>query len=170
MNLNIYNISFPNLRAFLTPVEHRTPIFMGFQRAFTSVFEVFHLDKQAFRASIRYKLSHSGQVIYLEKVLNEYYGISGYDPTNHETTKQILISNGDQLNPLYLYIEEEQNPEHIYQTAESNPQFLYTQQEIDDAYTDFIIEVPVSLTYQEQELRALVDYYIDTRYYKIETY
>ena len=144
-------------------------------KVFVSPIELLYNSKQIFRNSIRYKLQHNGQVIYLEKVLNEYYGIAGYDHQDHQATKSIYIGVGENLFPTYLFKEIENNPVHIYTQAEidadpSLATYLYTQSEIDFAHADFTVLVPVSLIYIEAELRAVIDYYINTKIYKIKTY
>lgn len=170
INQIIYNINFANLRQWLIPSFLRKSKMLAWIAVFTSPFETLHISKQEFRASIRYKLQHNGKPIYLEKVLNEYYNIAGYDHQNHQATKQIYIGPGENLAPLYVYTEAEDEPLYLYTEAEDEPKHIYKQTEIDEAHADFTILVPTSLTFIEAELRALVDYYINTKIYKIITY
>lgn len=129
-----------------------------------------YASKQKWRAQTRYNLQHNGQVIYLEKVLNEYFEIAAYNHQDHQNTKEIYIGPGERLNPTYIYITPELQPVPLYTTAETTPLYIYTQAEIEAFYADFIVWVPASLLFIEDEMRAKIDYFIDTRYYKIKTY
>lgn len=174
-NQLIYQINIVTLINWLLPTFLRKTIWIAWIQVFLNPIESLYSSKQLFRNSIRYKLRHSGHKIYLEKVLNEYYSIVGFDPTNHQATKQIYIGAGEDKSPMYLYQEIEQQPVHIYTQNEvdvdaSKAQYLYTQQELDAVYADFIVWVPVSLSFIEAEVRAVIDYYLDIKIYKIKTY
>lgn len=175
INQLIYQINIVTLINWLLPTFLRKSKMIAWILVYLTPVESLYASKQLFRDNIRYKLRHNGQKIYLEKVLNEYYSVVGFDPTDHQATKQIYIGPGEHLAPLYLYTEMEQQPIYLYTEAEvlANPtkaQYLYTQTEIDQEYADFTVMVPVALTFIEAEMRALIDYYLDINIYKIKTY
>ena len=125
--------------------------------------KVLHDSKLLWYENVRYKLAHNNQVIYLEKVLNEHFNMPSYDPNDHQNTKAIYIGPGDELLPKYLFVAEEEKPLFL-------PKFLHSKAELDAEYSDFIVWVPASRDVDQVELRALVEYYNDTRTFKIETY
>ena len=170
INKQIYLLDFPKLVALLLPHFLRKAKQLGWILAFLKPFKTFYTAKQLFRFSIRYKMQHNGNVIYLEKVLNEYFNIVGYDHQNHQASKQIYIGEGENLFPLYLYTEAEQLPKYIKTAAENDPLFIYNQMEIDANHADFIVYVPAALVFIEAEMIALINYYINTKTYKIKTY
>lgn len=170
IKLIVYIINFTLLNQWQLPTFLRKNKQTAWVDVFTLPYKNYHEAKQAWRGEIRYKLHHNGQVIYLEKVLNEYYNINGYDHQDHQGTKQIYIGNGERVFPTYIYTTPEQQPVDLYTTAENYPLHIYTDAEINDGYADFIVWVPVALTYIEAEMRALINYYIDTKIYKIKTY
>jgi len=110
-----------------------------------------------------YKMQHNGQVIYLEKMLNEYYSILNYDKNNHVATRKIFITNAPIVPRVYIYQPIESKPLYLNGTTGvylNRPQIQY----------NYIINVPATLVYDEQILRALVNYYNDTKQFIIQTY
>ena len=110
-----------------------------------------------------YKMQHTSQVIYLEKLLNEHFEVVGYDPENHETTKQITIEDASFVPVNYVYL-----------TAEIPPYpYLYLGTKYISSvanYTDFIVKMPASIPYEETKLRLLIDYYkLAGKQYEIRT-
>jgi len=109
-----------------------------------------------------YKMQHNCQVIYLEKMLNEYFEIFTYNPNSHIATRQIYIIDAPTVAPTYIYQSEENKP--VYLGTE------YLDRESTTTY-QFIIKIPVSINFNEIQLRALVDYYkLAGKQYIIETY
>lgn len=116
--------------------------------------------------SILYKMQHDCRVIYIEKVLNEVFEISGYDPQNHEATKVIYIGDGTIPDEVYLFQEAEPD-EPLW--LDDDEVFLYTQEELEELYSDFSVVVPVALQSQENRIKRLVDYFkMAGKKYKIE--
>jgi len=143
-------------------------LFKTFLKVLLEPFKTGYTAKLLWMYDVRYKLSHTNQVIYLEKVLNEYYEVAGYDPTDHENTKGIYIDDGDKIPINYMYQPEEDKP--LYVEAPGLEYFMYTPQEISASFTHFTVMVPVALSYEEVEMRGVIDYYTNTKRYTIETY
>lgn len=156
---------------FFRLLEQFLPIGMRQSKtiAFIGLF-MAQLDK-TYRETL-YKMQHDGRTIYLEKVLNEHFAVSGYDTQNHQGTKKVFIENTESLFKLYIYQDLE--PEVTF-LKEDNPNFA------DDVFLDsenenvvsysWIINIPDTYVFEENNLRALVDQY---RYfgkkYIIKTY
>jgi hypothetical protein len=120
---------------------------------------------EGFRLDQRYKAVHNSQIIYLEKMLNERFS-TGYDVTDHDGTKDITIAPGEQLDNTYIYQTAELKP--LYIDDGTTIEYVFTKAEIDAFYADFIVEVDSGVTYDEAEMRALIDYFVDTKFYKIK--
>lgn len=157
-----YSINWLKLVEGLLMVDFRNEAMIEWCMSFVKPFSNLLTQKQAYREKLKYKMAHNSQVIYLEKYLNETYEIANYDPNDHENTKEIRILSGSQILPLFVFQKEDNKPVYLDGTV-----FLQTQEHIDDNHFDFIVEVPASLSYNEEELRAHIDFYIDTKYYKI---
>lgn len=113
-----------------------------------------------------YTMQHDGRKIYLEKVLNDYFQVAGYDANDHENTKTVYIGNIDQPNELFIFQPEEDQPvflepveTFVYQNNESGSDFSFT------------VFIPDTYTYNEPTVRALIDKYrFIGKLYNIETY
>lgn len=121
---------------------------------------------------ILYKMQHDGHTIYLEKMLNEYFGIAGYNHQNHESTKKVYIDDIEVNEKLFIFQNEE-------------PESTFLEDDGADVDTDIFLDgdgegivlyswtiyVPDTIDFQEEQLRSKVDEY---RYfgkkYTIQTY
>ncbi|WP_298307289.1 hypothetical protein [Flavobacterium sp.] len=109
-----------------------------------------------------YKMQHTSQVIYLEKMLNEFFEIQTYDSNSHIATRQVYIVDSPQPAKNYIYQSEENQP--LYLGT------IYLDRD-NETNADFIIKIPESLEFDEPRLRAKVDYYkLAGKKYIIETY
>jgi hypothetical protein len=110
-----------------------------------------------------YKMQHDTRVIYLEKMLNEYFEVPGYDPMNHEITKTIYIEDTQEPDTIYIFQPEEDEPLYL------GTQYLTTGG-MGSSY-QFIVNIPVAYPFVEGQLRALINYYkLAGKRYLIQTY
>ncbi|SCY94849.1 hypothetical protein [Flavobacterium caeni] len=153
-------------------VELLVPTFLRKNRTLAFL-KVLTAPMQIIAAENLYRMQHDGRTMYLEKMLNEHYGVSSYNHQDHENTKLIYIdtvSTGDKL--------------YIFQDIETEVSFLEDDDIIDDDLDlfleegedntlgySFIIFMPDTITFNEIALRALVDSYRYLGYkYIIEIY
>jgi hypothetical protein len=114
--------------------------------------------------NLLYKMQHTGQVIYMEKVLNEALAVPGYSAQNHEATKQIYIDDAPKPPMQYLY---SRNDPRADKYNYSRPIYLTGR----TRYLDFVVYVPTTIVFNESALRLIIDYYrIAGKIYKIQTY
>jgi len=77
---------------FNTLVELLVPTFLRKNKHIlllkTIITPLFTLHQQTL-----YEMQHDGRTIYLEKLLNEYFTVLGYDPNHHDLTKTIYIDD-----------------------------------------------------------------------------
>ena len=117
-----------------------------------------------------YTMQHDGRKIYLEKVLNDYYQIVGYNPSTHDSTKKIYIENAAQLPEVFVFQPLENSPVFLGDSTNSNEVFLTQEDESLNAFS-FTIFIPDTITFDEQDLRAVIDKYAYIgKLYNIETY
>lgn len=104
------------------------------------------------RDTLKLKLSFSAQVISLEKWLND-----NFDPV----LRQIFISHPASVNePTYLFNKAENaTPFYVFNDVEvSVPIYFYNVSEIGSEF-DYFINIPTTVTFDTDELRAGVDVY-----------
>jgi hypothetical protein len=101
-----------------------------------------------------YLTSFTGQVIYLEHILNDLYD---------DIDRLIFISDGNLLPlPPYIYNKIEARPRYIYNKSEASPNktYLYNKDEYHTSL-DFIVNVPVGIydAALDTKIRAIVRRY-----------
>ena len=103
-----------------------------------------------YRLSNELLIHMNGQVIYIEHILNHYFdqvneGIYITDSAEVEEGV-ILYNNGENNEETYLYNDAENNDE----------TYFFNLEELQN-WPDFIINIPSAVTFNEQQLRALVN-------------
>ena len=95
-----------------------------------------------------YVLSNSPQLTYLQGVLNDAFD---------NALRRIVIVDGPDYEPINTYKPAEDKPVFIYTAAENMPGALYTNNETVTLGYDFIVQVPIGLTYDPVYMSALID-------------
>lgn len=135
---------------------------MNFIYCFIEPIKVIHNEFKVFRKNSIYKIVHNGQVMILEKVLNDAFD---------NTLRRIYITDSLIKDPLYIYSTPEQKP--VYLGSE----FLYDFSVFNDIGTDFNVIFPISLKpvtafdllNSENRIKALINYYkLASKRYKIQ--
>jgi hypothetical protein len=98
-----------------------------------------------------YNLSHTSQVPYIEAALNDRYD---------QGLRRINIIDGELLDPIYVYRIPEGKPIYIRKTVENDPTWLRKDSEVfPNGGIDFIVQVPVFIVFDTNELKSIVDKY-----------
>lgn len=156
---NIYTIHFRELVNILTPPFLRKIRYVDFLEALLKPLEEINYSLKVARKDAIYKVTHNGQVVYLEAVLNDSYD---------QSLRRIYIDDFPIFDPLYIYPEADERPVYIYADSEENPVYLYPEGSgYQGAPFDFVVHVPVEyrpLNAFELELfltqmRGLINYY-----------
>ena len=98
-----------------------------------------------------YYINITGQVIYLERILNDLY-----DPS----FRRIYITDAAVVLPPYVYaLSDDEAPLYIYDASDMEaPLYLYT---LDEYYTnpEFIVNVPVARSSFDLRIKKIVNTY-----------
>lgn len=146
----------------LTPIFWRFAVFIDWIYTFIEPISKLHFDFLKFREKQVYKVVHNGQVIVLEKVLNDAFD---------EANRRIFISELPVFDPLYLYTTAENKPVNI------GVQYLYPRQAPEVIDVDFILNFPLALKPNnsialinfENRIKALTNYYkLASKRFKIQ--
>ena len=115
----------------------------------------------AFTTETREDLKYNAQAIYLSKRLNDLY-----DYTN----RGIYIVNIQSIHTKYMYRNSELQTDYLYRNSESQD-FIITRLFDRGLDYNYIIKVPISLTYSEDNFNAtVIRYNFVGKRYIIETY
>lgn len=148
----ILNVDFRKLSILLTPIFWRKSIFVGFIYCLVEPQRRLNEDFKKFREKSIYKIVHNGQVILLEKALND---------TFDKELRRIYITDSSQSDPVYLYSTAEQKPVYL------GTQYLYDFSSFNQSEFEFIVNFPLELKPVnpfdllnfENRIKALVNYY-----------
>jgi len=138
------------------PVGLRNAKIKAWLRCLIAPIKWLHVQFLRQRKSDVYILAHTGQVVFLEAVLNDTFDAE---------TRGITIVDGSYEDPAFIYTEPESNPCWLGLSAESGvaafdtPVTIYTTTETMLLGNSFIVRVPASVVFDEAHMRALVNKY-----------
>lgn len=162
INVKRYVIDYVKLVTQRVPIDLRFDDLMAYLMALVGPLVYLYNKLLAFRDSIIYKLTITPQVAYLEKMLNDRYD---------NALRRIYIEDGESTNAIPLYTKAELQPVILYTKGENQPISLYTKGEAGQFTFDFVVWVPLGLTFDETEMTALVNTYkLVSKFFKIQTF
>lgn len=156
---NIYGVDIYKIGRSLVPKGlKKTKLLILLQAALNPW--LFGLDNLSrYRTAKLYQLSITTQVCYLQKMLNDRYDL---------TLRRILIDKSQPREPWFIYQEAELKPQYVYQESENNPVWVYSDNEAGTVTDDFVVFVPAAVSFNEDEMRSLLDAYkLFGKHYKI---
>ena len=155
---NNYEINFNVLANLLTPPFLRKPKLIDWLITLLKPLEETNYKFKAFRRQAIYKVTHNGQVVYLQKVLRDAYD---------NEQRRILIQDAFSIDPIWVYPQNDQLPIYIYSEAENKPVYLYDNSIFDAGDYDFVVLFPLELkpltafetNILEIQIKSLINYY-----------
>lgn len=151
-----YNIDIQKLTELLTPTFLRKPKMLAWLQALAFPMQKILDDFNFNRNQNLYNLAHNGQVCYLRAVLNDRFDVS---------QRRIKISDGNRYRRQYIYTDGERKPKYL------GTMYLHDDADYSDTGVDFIVLVPAGLSYNDYEMRAVIDFYkLASKRYKIVNY
>lgn len=159
--MSIFNIDYTKLAVQLLPSRLRLPGMKAFALVLIAPVRSLYGRFQGFRDDALYELRHNGQVCHLEGALNDMFD---------NTARRIYIEDGDTIDAITLFIEEEEKPVALYVESEASPVYFYTDEELTTGGS-FVVKVPDILAFDPNRMRALVNKYkLAGKLYEIQTF
>lgn len=160
--MRIFNLDIKRLVVLLLPVGLRNDLMKAYLKAAATplmyVLDIFTRN----RNDNLYRLSITPQVCFLEKMLNDRYD---------NTLRRIFITDGILRSQQYIYTEAEQRTKYIYTSGEANILYIFTSNEVGYIGGSFIVNVPSDISFNMDEMRALIDIYkLAGRTFEIKIY
>ena len=146
----IYDIDFSRLVQMLVPPVVRRLVTVSWLLALIRPVVTIYQGFIRYRKQKLYELTITPQVCYLERLLNDKYDF---------ILRRIRIDDTLDKHPIYLFQEDELKPVFIYQQSENKPVYLFTDGEAGDLLDDFVIFVPSSIKFSDNEMLQLVKSY-----------
>lgn len=145
-----FSIDFEALILQLLPKRWRKPLMQHWLLCLQAPTIALHQRLLTYRASVKHQLRYNSQVVYLEAALND-----GVDTV----ARRIFLSEGNNGVPLWLYTPAEEEPRFLgFRGAGTGlSAWVFTRSETVAARFDFIVWVPITLTYDLIYLKGLID-------------
>lgn len=161
----MFNIVWNKLIQLLLPIQLRqTKIISYLRSAFGGIIQIYN-DFLNYRDYANYLLYFNGQTIYLEHLLNDQFD---------NVLRRIYIYNIPPAIIIYIYLKLENKPKYIYQKIENAPINKQIYLKNTSEYTsqlDFIVKVPVGLTFDIHIMKSWIERYkIAGKNYDIQYY
>jgi hypothetical protein len=119
---------------------------------------------------LTYKMQHDGTVLSIEKVMNDYFQVLGYNAQNHDATKTVYIENIVPSNRLYIF-QDQENETSFLEDADSEDDIFIELDDENHFQHSWILFIPASYTFDEKKIaKFLEDYVYIGNNYKIQTY
>lgn len=147
---NPFDLDFYKLASWITPRAFRK-LNLGLMVK-VCIFPLIHVYNSflKYREAKIYQLTITPQVCYLERVLNDRFDF---------TLRRIKIDDAEWHLPLFIYQEAELKPLAIFTDTEAKPKYLYSEGEAGLALNDFVVLVPLALSFNEPEMKGIIDTY-----------
>lgn len=157
---NIYNIDWSRLIRWQLPPRLRRNKIMAILHAIIAPVNDLYIRLVYYRNSVNYNLGITPQVTHLERALNDRYDV---------VERRIYITDGVEMNALPLFLKVENKPVKMYKKSEAHELILYTKSETSIFSADFIVNVPVLVDFDTNELTAFVNgYKLASKTFKIK--
>lgn len=145
---NIYNINWYRLIKMLVLPAVNRPTVLAFLNAFMAPVRSNYAGFLQFKSESDYRVQHTGQVCYLQKLLNDKF-----DPA----LRRIKVENAVPKVPLWVYYPEDDKPVFVYNETD-HPVFVYNPEDYYTEY-DFKVKVPAGLASMANQMMAQINYY-----------
>jgi len=147
----MFNIDFKDIALKWLEPDLRLPAILDFIYSLMKPIKTTNNSFQQFRDQVNYKLLFNGQVMYLERYLNDVY-----DPIK----RRIFISDAVRKPINYVYNKLEDKPKmYLYnQSEEQTPIYLYNRLESNGTIS-FWVNIPEDVTYNTIVITAQINIY-----------
>ncbi len=145
----MFQLDYRRLIATLLPFSLRKPFMLSWLNVLLAPVKCLYMEFLKYRTLVNYKIEHNGQVVHLQKVLND-----SFDSTN----KRIYMSDGSKYDWVYVFKTDENKPRYLKKIQ------LYNHLSYGDTGADFQVHIPSEIPIWENKssmakFRALLDYY-----------
>lgn len=150
---NIYTLDVKKLALQLLPVKLRQPRLIALLNALISPIENLYARFINYKKSIEYELTITGQVCYLQKLMNDFFDYSN---------RRIVIEDVDINEQPALYLKTEGLDKGLitFKEGEASADYFFpTQQEATGEGGYFVVKVPAGLIYNVDKMKALLNKY-----------
>jgi hypothetical protein len=163
MSEKIYDIDFKKLVGWLLPFNMRETVLFAYLKILVSPFVGLHQSFIAYRKAKLYELKITGQVCYLQMLLNDRYDF---------VLRRIYIVDAIDQTAIYFFQDNELHDVPLYTDSENNAITLYTDGETGGQFSnDFVVMVPLAINFSLIEMHSLiVKFKLPSMHFVIQTF
>lgn len=161
--MGLFDINYDELNRQNMPVRWRKrladrPVHSAWMSVLVAPVKWLYVVFKANRKANLYNLAHNSQVCYLEALLNDAFD---------HLSRRIYISNPDWHDAEYIYRDDEDKPVWMGTDGEigggtppyDEPVWLYTDAETFDLPYTFVVNVPASISFDMDRMKAIINNY-----------
>lgn len=131
------------------PLTARRHTMLSWLHALLAPVKRLYMEFLVYRHRVNYQMDHTGQVVYLEKVLNDRFD---------GAAERIRIKDGPKLEWMYIFQRDEKKPKYLKKV------YLYNRLSYGDQGVDFEVFIPADVRVWAEggllaECHSLVAYY-----------
>jgi hypothetical protein len=146
-----YNVNWARFAAYNLPIDLRKIKIFSYLLSLMQPIVRLHADFKQFRKEQLYEAMINGQVIKLERVLNDTF-----DPID----RRIYITDGDTYEPPVFYEEYKNQPVIFYEEGNPDNPVFYSDSTSGNVISfNFYVHVPESVFTEYNRIRATVNKY-----------
>ncbi|TXI13513.1 MAG: hypothetical protein E6Q66_10000 [Pedobacter sp.] len=145
----MFTLDYRRLIKMLLPAALRKEQMVLWLHALLAPVMRLYLEFLRYRHLVNYRMEHTGQVIYLEKILNERFDTA---------SKQIFIDDGTKYDTINIFLTAEKKPKYLGKI------YLYDHLAYGETGADFQVHIPEDIPIWTDsglmaECRSLLNYY-----------
>lgn len=166
----VYQVNWKSFIGNNLPIATRQPKIIAWLQCLFAPLISLHQEFKQYRIDSLYKITNTGQLCYLQKVLND-----AIDPYG----RRIMVKNALVKMPVYFYEPQENKPVSFFEVADNLPVYFREPIDFEGAGADFIVYLHSDLQPGVPEvdarwfgqIHALIEYYkLFSKTYRLETY
>jgi len=148
----VFNIDIDKIIELLLPIALRRPRLKAYLKALSKPLKQLYNTFTAYRLQVLQSITHTGQVMYIEHLLNDLY-----DPQSRNISLE--DSTDARLDDYLFNAAEGQDVMYVRNDSEEEEAvYIYNSSEY-DAINDFIVKVPLELSNRILSVANTVDKY-----------
>jgi len=139
----MFNIDFSKLIGWLLPPLLRQTIYTAWMNVLCAPMVVLYETFMTQRTADLYQVNHDSRVFSIQGVLNDKFD---------NVSRRIIVTDGFNLDGLYVYLRTELAPLNLYTRGEDHPVYVYNRSDYTDTGADFIVWAPTVITLSAAQL------------------
>ena len=146
---HVFKLNYKRLINMLLPHSLCSEKHRAWLNALIKPVRCLYIEFLTYRHLVNYRMEHTGQVVYLQKVLNDNFD---------STKKRISISDGSKYDWVRIFRTDEKKPKYLKKLH------LYDHLTYGDTGADFLVHIPKDISVWEDnglmaKCRSLLNYY-----------